>query len=85
MAGLFSKFTTGLTSPAKNAAEVVPNNSVDLTTYSRGLIIGVAGTIKVDTVGGNTVTITAVAGILPIRVKRVYATGTSASNIVAIW
>lgn len=85
MAGLFSKFTTGLSSPGKHAAAVTPNDSVDLGTYARALLVGTSGDIKVDTVGGETVTIVAFSGILPLRVKRVYLTGTSALNITAIW
>ena len=74
------------TEPAKNAAAVTPNDSTDLTNVARALYIGVAGDVKVDTLGGDTVTLTAVpVGILPISVTRVYATGTAATNITALW
>lgn len=85
MAGLFEKFTSGLSSPGQHAAVVTPNDSADLATFARALIIGVAGNVKVDTVGGETVMIPAVAGVLPVRVRRVYSTDTTASGIVAIW
>jgi hypothetical protein len=50
------------------------------------LYIGTSGDVTVTTVGGNDVTFANVpVGVLPIRVKRVWATGTSATGIIAIW
>lgn len=72
--------------PAQHAASVSPSDSTDLSVSTRALIIGTAGALKVDTVGGETVTIASVpAGILPIEVTRVYSTGTTASDITALW
>lgn len=72
--------------PAEHAASVTPNDSADLATPARALIIGTGGALKVDMVGGETVTMAAVpAGVLAISVKRVHATGTDASNITALW
>ena len=85
MSGLFSKFTSGLSSPGKHAAVVIPNDSTDLATFARALFIGTGGAIKVDTVGGETITMVVTTGLLPLRVKRVYATGTAALDITAIW
>ena len=76
-----------LWAPASDAAAVTPNNGADLATYTRGLYIGGFGDVKVDMVTSGTVTFSAVpAGtVLPIRVKRVYATGTTATLILALW
>jgi hypothetical protein len=72
--------------PALHAAVVTPSNTVDLTYVSRALVIGTAGDVKVTTLGGETVTLPAVpAGILPLRVTRVFATGTTAASISALW
>lgn len=73
--------------PAENAVAVVPNDSSDLTNTARALYIGGAGNVKVDTSAGNTVTFNALpaGAILPVRVKRVYSTGTTATNIVSIF
>ena len=51
------------------------------------LYIGGAGNLKVTTVAGDTVTFNALnAGtFFPVQVKKVFDTGTSASNIVALW
>ncbi len=87
MADPFVNLSSSLDSPAAHAVAVTPSNSVDLTTAARALYIGVAGDVKVDMVGGETaVTFTAVpVGFLPVRVTRVYATGTTATGIVAVY
>jgi len=71
---------------ASVASAVTPNDSTDLTTVAQGLYIGGAGDLKVDMADSGTVTFSALpAGIfLPIIVKRVYSTGTTATNIIAL-
>jgi len=73
--------------PAENAVAVVPNDSSDLTNTARALYIGGAGNIKVDTSAGDTVIFYAapVGSIIPVRVRRVYSTGTTATNITSIF
>ena len=73
--------------PANHIAAVTPNDSTDLAYVTTGLFVGGAGNIKVTTSGGDTGTFTGVAAgsILPVRVTRVWATGTTATNIVALW
>lgn len=86
MANTFNGYAPGLESPARNAIAVVTSDTVDLTDHARALYIGSAGNVKVDTWGGDTVTFNNVpAGtFMPVSVRRVYATGTTASNIVAL-
>jgi hypothetical protein len=72
----------------ENAAAVAPNDGTDLPGGpTRCLYIGVAGDVKVDLVGvGAGIVFKAVpVGILNVRAKRVYAAGTAATNIVALW
>lgn len=86
MADKFKDYASGLESPASNAAAVMPSDDQDLTISARSLYIGNPGDLKVTTVRGDTVTFAGVpAGILPVRVARVHATGTTAGNIVAVW
>jgi hypothetical protein len=87
MADPFNDRTPGLDSPAANAVALTTSDTVDLTNYSRALYVGVAGNVKVDTVGGQTTTFVGVAAgsILPVRVKRVYATLTTAASLVALY
>jgi hypothetical protein len=50
------------------------------------LYVGVAGDLKVKTASGDVVTfIAAPAGYHPVQVVKVFATGTTATNIVALW
>lgn len=76
-----------VTRPAENAFAVTPNNDADLAEDTRGLYVGVSGDVKVDLVGGTTVTfVNLVAGVIhPIRARRVYATGTDATSIVGVY
>jgi hypothetical protein len=87
MADPFSGTATGISGPASNAAAITPNDTTDLGTVCRGIYVGGAGDLAVITAGGDTVTLTAVAvGVVyPLRVSRVLATGTTATNLVAVW
>jgi hypothetical protein len=69
-----------------NAAAVTPDNSNDLTNPGI-LYIGGAGNVKVDTMSGQTVTINGITAgtTLRLRVKRVHATGTTATNITVLY
>ena len=51
------------------------------------LYIGGAGNLKVTTVAGDTVTFNALnaGSFFPVQVTKVFSTGSSASNIVALW
>lgn len=83
----FESNRAGLDSPVENAAAVTPDNDNDLDTVTRALWVGGSGNISLDTVGGDTVTISGISAgtLLPIRVARVRSTSTTATNIVALW
>jgi hypothetical protein len=72
--------------PAAYALAVTPNNDTNLTLAARSLYVGGDGNVAVITAGGSTVTFSGcVAGtILPVQVSRVLATGTTATNIIAL-
>jgi len=56
------------------------------TTEGTLLYIGVAGDLKVETSSGDIVTYVAMAaGFTPIYVKKVFSTGTAATDIIANW
>lgn len=72
------------------AVAVTPSDTTDLGVTRAlyvGTITGVAGTIAVQMADGENVTFTGEqAGIiLPLAVQKVLATGTDASNIVALY
>lgn len=78
--------TTTHTSGAVRA--VTPNDSTDFTLGTcRALYVGGAGDVSIVDLGGETVVfVGALAGsVLPIQTARVNATGTTATNIVALY
>jgi hypothetical protein len=84
--GLEGGYTSA--SPALNAAVVTPSDTTDLPNPAIRLWVGGAGNVTLDTVGGSTSVLFAAlpAGtLLSVQVKRVRATGTSATNIVALY
>ena len=87
MSDKFSKYHGGLESPAERAFAITPNDSADLSVFPRAIYVGGAGNVKVTTLGGDTVTLNgAVAGsILPVRVVRVFSTGTTATNLIGLY
>jgi len=83
----FGLFKIGLESPCVHAAAVTPSDANDLTVTTRALFVGGAGNVEVIMAGGETVVFTGVVAgsILPIRVSRVKAGSTTATNIMALW
>lgn len=72
-------------SPATHGVVVTPNDSADLAFVTRGVYVGTAGNLKVTWSSGAEMTFTNLAqGWHPIRVSRIWSTGTTAGNIVAV-
>lgn len=86
MADDFAGLATALDSPARDASAVTPSDSQPLAAVSRALYVGGSGALAVEMLSGATVTLAeAQAGMIyPLRVRRVLATGTTASGIVAL-
>lgn len=82
----FESYTTSLTSPARDAEPIAPNDAVDLPAVTRGIYVGSAGNLQVQMASGQTVTFENVAAgvIYPIRVARVMATDTTATDLIAL-
>ncbi|AYD02207.1 hypothetical protein [Neorhizobium sp. NCHU2750] len=76
-----------INAPAGKFAAVTPHASNDLGFVSRAIYVGGAGDIAAVDVSGNVVVFKAVpAGtLLPIRVARINAVNTTATNLVALW
>ena len=78
----------------ERAAVVTQSNTADIQYVCGGdinwpcvLYIGGAGNLRVLTAGGDDVTFNGVlaGSFLPVQVTRVFVTGTSATNIIALW
>lgn len=63
---------------------ITPNDSVDIP-ICESLSIASGGVIKLTTENDNVVTVTLPSGVIPLRVKRVWATGLTASGISALY
>ncbi|PWJ12890.1 spike base protein, RCAP_Rcc01079 family [Jannaschia seohaensis] len=85
MTDKFSKHVTGLDSPASALQAVTPDDATDLPLASRAIAVAQAGDVRVTTVDGSIATIYVAAGMpFPVRVARIWATGTTATGIVAL-
>ena len=87
MTDTFKSHTQNLTSPPPSAVEISISDSVDLAYATRAIYVGGAGNLKVRMLGGTDVTFMNVqAGAqYAMRCDRVFATGTTATGIVALW
>jgi hypothetical protein len=86
MTDRFSTFAASVDAPASHAFAITPSNGTDLSDVTRGLYCGIGGDIAVVMLSGQTVTFSQAPGgaILPLRVSRVLATGTTASALVGL-
>jgi len=86
MADEFYGHETGLTSPAVGAADIIPNDTVALPKATRGIYVGTTGSLRLQFVSGEVVTLAnAQAGMIyPLRAVLVLATGTTATGLVGL-
>ena len=80
----FENLTTGLESPATHAFDIVPGDGVDLPHVTRALYVGGAGDVSLVMKDASAATLKNVpaGSVIAVRVARVQATGTSATDIV---
>ncbi len=82
----FKNQSLPVTGPLVNLAAVTPSDSTDLDYLTRAVFVGTSGNMVVHTADGTSVTLSSLTeGWHPIRVARILATGTTATNIVAGW
>jgi hypothetical protein len=71
---------------AREAFSISPNDSADLEVTGSTLYIGVSGDVKVTTYDGTDIVFKNVpVGFMPVKVNRVWATGTTASEIIGMY
>ena len=87
MTDSFRSHTRSLTSPAEHALAIQPDDAGDLPQVTRALYVGGSGDVAVTMRGGETVSFAAVSAgtLLPVRVSRVLASGTTATGILGLW
>lgn len=85
MTDAFNTYTPGLESPASHLQAITPSDTADLPTFSRALNVSTTGQVRVTTVSGTTQSVFVAAGVaFPVRARRIWATGTTATGIVAM-
>lgn len=86
MADKFQTENVQLVSPASHLATITPDDNTDLPNSTRGINVDSAGVVHLTTVDGDTGTVFVAAGIVfPVRARRVFATGTTATGIKGLW
>lgn len=85
MSDSFADHQRGLESPASKLSAITPDDATDLPLASRAINVASSGTVAITTVDGTTATVYVAAGIaFPVRARRIWATGTTATGIVAM-
>lgn len=86
MSDPFESHAEGLESPPSHLSAIVPTDGSDLSQAVRAINVATTGSVRVTTVEGDTATLHVAAGIpFPIRARRIWASGTSATGIVGLW
>ena len=76
------------TEPISSAATITPNNTTTFTTICRAVYVGGAGNLTIDVAdGGTNIAFNGLTAgtIFPVRTKRVYSTGTTATGLVCLY
>lgn len=84
----FKSHETSLTSPARNGFSITPDDSADLSITCRALFIGGGGDISAILAGDSTTILlkgVPTGTVLPIAVRRIEATLTTATDIVGLY
>lgn len=85
MSDLFKNVAQSLESPATRLINITPDDGSDLTFVTRAINVAESGAVRVTTRDDDIATVTVAAGVpFPIRVKRIWSTGTTATGIVAM-
>lgn len=83
----FASYQVRPDGPYTRAAVISPHDTNELSNVTRAILVGGAGNMAVVTQGGDSVTLTGLlAGhVYRVAVKQVKSTGTTATNLVALW
>lgn len=82
----FKKHARTLPGGPMHLQNVTPDDNQDLTNVAHWIYIAVAGTLRLTTNGGETLTTPEmVAGWHLMEIRRVHATGTTATGLMVGW
>ena len=78
----FAGYSASPAFPATDIAEILPDDDTDLARVTIAINVATPGTVRVTTLEGTTADLMVEAGILfPLRVRRVWQNGTTATGI----
>ncbi|MEQ8600643.1 MAG: hypothetical protein RLP98_12050 [Devosia sp.] len=82
----YSTHTQALDAPATHGFAIAPNDGADLSEITRAVYVGSSGALAVTFASGAELVLPNVpaGSLLPLRVQRVRATGTTATDIVGL-
>ena len=67
------------------AFAITPNDSADLSDFCRAIVVGTEGVVKYHNFDGLVCTTASLpAGVYPFQIRRVLATGTTASDLTGV-
>jgi hypothetical protein len=83
MTDRFAGREPGASGPATHGFAIVPSDGVDLPEVTRALYVGTAGALRLTLQSGAIISLAGVPGgsMLPLRVSRLHATGTTAADL----
>ncbi|SHH18196.1 hypothetical protein SAMN05444003_2349 [Cognatiyoonia sediminum] len=82
----YKTFQNGPDGPAVGASLISPSDTVDLIELTVGLNVSTTGQVRVSMKDGEVVDLTIGSGrFFPVRVSKIWETGTTATGIVALY
>ena len=80
----FKSYAPSLTDPVQKGQNVTPDDAADLDFATRAVFVSGDGSLRVTLLSGEVVSFAAIGrGWHPMRITRVWQTGTTATGIVA--
>ena len=82
----YDGYANSLEGPAGHGFAIVPHDTTELSEVTRAIYVGAGGALAVTLQSGAELVLQGVAAgtLLPLRARRIKATGTSASAIVGL-
>lgn len=82
----YSNSQPGFESPASHGFAITPSDASELVEVTRALYVGQTGALVVTLLSGADITLLGVAAgtILPLRLRKVLSTGTTAGALVGL-
>lgn len=84
----FANYTSGLTSPTRNAFSITPHATDELPFVPREIYVGTGGDVEFVAVDSEDAVIlknVPVGARLPYRAKRIISTNTTATDLVGVY